>query len=129
MEEEAFTLQDLLGTGLDVLMIVDLTHKDIDIPKYLTEKSIKFENKPCVGLEIGCNIPDLNLSHHGVSCTLNFNRVPYFCYVPWEAIMAYGGSAADQLRKYNNKIKSINQNNLRSKRKTRDLPPYLRIVK
>jgi hypothetical protein len=36
-------------------------------------------------------IPDLRLDDDGISCTLSFNRAPFFCVVPWSSIFAMVG--------------------------------------
>jgi hypothetical protein len=33
-------------------------------------------------------IPDLDVGDDAVSCTLSFNRSPFFCYMPWKAVFA-----------------------------------------
>lgn len=54
-----------------------------------------FKRQPQLVLQIGLNmpvpIPDLNLDEGGVSCTLSFNRSPFYCHVPWKAIYALVG--------------------------------------
>ena len=44
-----------------------------------------------VGLNMAVPIPDLNVDDHGLSCTLSFNRAPFFCMIPWPAIFALVG--------------------------------------
>ncbi|HEV3194374.1 MAG TPA: hypothetical protein VGY54_27940 [Polyangiaceae bacterium] len=36
-------------------------------------------------------IPDLRLDDDGMSCTLSFNRAPFFCGVPWSSVFAMVG--------------------------------------
>jgi hypothetical protein len=36
-------------------------------------------------------IPDLVVDEKGISCTLSFNRAPFWCRVPWSAIYALVG--------------------------------------
>jgi hypothetical protein len=36
-------------------------------------------------------IPDLRLDDDGMSCTLSFNRSPFFCVVPWASVFAMVG--------------------------------------
>jgi stringent starvation protein B len=54
-----------------------------------------FKKQPQLVLQIGLNmpvpIPDLRLDDEGVSCTLSFNRSPYFCAVPWASVFAMVG--------------------------------------
>jgi stringent starvation protein B len=44
-----------------------------------------------VGLNMPVPIPDLRLDDEGLSCTLSFNRSPFYCVVPWGSIFAMVG--------------------------------------
>jgi stringent starvation protein B len=44
-----------------------------------------------VGLNMAIPIPDLKVDEDGVSCTLSFNRAPFWCRLPWTAIYALVG--------------------------------------
>jgi len=44
-----------------------------------------------VGLKMAVPIPDLRLDDDGISCTLSFNRSPFFCVVPWSSVFAMVG--------------------------------------
>jgi hypothetical protein len=54
-----------------------------------------FKKQPQLVLQIGLNmpvpIPDLRLDEEGMSCTLSFNRAPFFCIVPWGSVYAMVG--------------------------------------
>jgi len=54
-----------------------------------------FKKQPQLVLQIGLNmpvpIPDLRLDEEGMSCTLSFNRAPFFCVVPWGSVFAMVG--------------------------------------
>jgi stringent starvation protein B len=54
-----------------------------------------FKKQPQLVLQIGLNmpvpIPDLRLDDEGMSCTLSFNRSPFFCVVPWASVFAMVG--------------------------------------
>ncbi len=54
-----------------------------------------FKKQPQLVLQVGLNmavpIPDLHVDEHGLSCTLSFNRSPFFCMIPWPAIFALVG--------------------------------------
>ncbi len=36
-------------------------------------------------------IPDLEVGDDGISCTLSFNRSPFWCFMPWTAIYGLVG--------------------------------------
>ena len=44
-----------------------------------------------IGLNMPVPIPDLRLDDDGMSCTLSFNRAPFFCVVPWTSVFAMVG--------------------------------------
>lgn len=54
-----------------------------------------FKNQPQLVLQVGLNmavaIPDLHVDDDGLSCTLSFNRTPFFCMIPWPAVFALVG--------------------------------------
>jgi hypothetical protein len=54
-----------------------------------------FKKQPQLVLQVGLNmavpIPDLRVDEQGLSCTLSFNRSPFFCMIPWRAIFALVG--------------------------------------
>src|SRR4051812_30332794 len=56
---------------------------------------VSFKNQPQLVLQVGLNmavaIPDLHVDEQGLSCTLSFNRSPFFCMIPWRAIFALVG--------------------------------------
>jgi hypothetical protein len=41
-----------------------------------------------VGLHMNVPIPDLRVDEDGISCTLSFNRTPFYCVVPWSSVFA-----------------------------------------
>jgi stringent starvation protein B len=54
-----------------------------------------FKKQPQLVLQVGLNMPvpirDLRLDDDGMSCTLSFNRSPFFCVVPWSSVFAMVG--------------------------------------
>ncbi len=54
-----------------------------------------FRKQPHLVLQVGLNmavpIHDLRVEDEGISCTLSFNRAPFFCVMPWSAIFALSG--------------------------------------
>jgi stringent starvation protein B len=55
----------------------------------------QFRKEPRLILKIGLNmpvpIPDLHLDDDSMSCTLSFNRSPFYCVVPWSSVFAMVG--------------------------------------
>ena len=54
-----------------------------------------FKKQPQLVLQVGLNmavpIPDLHVDEQGLSCTLSFNRAPFYCMIPWPAVFALVG--------------------------------------
>ena len=57
-----------------------------------------FKNQHKLVLQVGLNMPvpirDLKFDDQGMSCTLSFNRTPFFCIVPWTSVFALTGEDA-----------------------------------
>lgn len=70
-----------------------LVHLDPRPPEVLVPNW--FKKQPQLALQIGLNLPlpikDLEITEHGVSCTLSFSRTPHFCSLPWSAVYALVG--------------------------------------
>jgi stringent starvation protein B len=63
----------------------DPRREDVRVPAW-------FKKQPQLVLQVGLNmavrIPDLDVGDDAVSCTLSFNRTPFFCYMPWTSVFA-----------------------------------------
>jgi hypothetical protein len=68
-------------------------HLDPRRPHVIVPRS--FMGQPQLVLQVGLNmaipIPDLKVDDDGISCTLSFNRSPFWCRIPWESIYALVG--------------------------------------
>ncbi len=78
----------LLQTASSVYVHLDPRPDDVVVPTW-------FKKQPQLVLQIGLNmavqIPDLDVSDVGISCTLSFNRSPEFCKIPYSAIFGLVG--------------------------------------
>ncbi len=67
---------------------LDPRRSGVTVPKWLS-------NQPQLVLQIGLNmaipIPDLKVEDDGLTCTLSFNRSPFWCRLPWNAVYALVG--------------------------------------
>lgn len=67
---------------------LDPRRPDVVVPKW-------FMGQPQLVLQVGLNmaipIPDLRVEDDGITCTLSFNRAPFWCKIPWTAIYALVG--------------------------------------
>jgi hypothetical protein len=67
---------------------LDPRRPEVTVPKW-------FNGQPQLVLQVGLNmaipIPDLKLDEKGITCTLSFNRAPFWCKIPWTAIYALVG--------------------------------------
>lgn len=68
-----------------ILMLVHPQAPGVKLPDELMEAT-----QP-VGINIGWNMaipcPDLKLGEEKISCTLSFNRTPFYCEFPWHSVM------------------------------------------
>lgn len=73
-----------------VFVHIDPRSADVRVPPW-------FKRQPQLVLQIGLNmpvpIPDLDVSDHGLSCTLSFNRSPFHCQIPWPYVFALVGES------------------------------------
>lgn len=71
-----------------VFVHLDPRKPGVSVPKWFT-------TQPQLVLQVGLNmaipIPDLRVDDDGISCTLSFNRSPFWCCLPWTAIYALVG--------------------------------------
>ncbi len=67
---------------------LDPRRPDVVVPKW-------FMGQPQLVLQVGLNmaipIPDLRVDEQGITCTLSFNRSPFWCKIPWSAVYALVG--------------------------------------
>ena len=67
---------------------LDPRRPDVSVPKwFVTQPQLVLQ----VGLNMAIPIPDLRVEDDGISCTLSFNRAPFWCKIPWSAIYALVG--------------------------------------
>lgn len=83
-KEVALTLLE----GTSVYVHLDPRRDGVVVPK-------NFQKQPQlvlqVGLQMAVNIPDLHLDDDALTCTLSFNRTPFWCCLPWSAVYALVG--------------------------------------
>jgi len=68
-----------------VLVHLDARREDVQVPKHLKSNAQLILQ---LGLDLPVPIRDLDVSDEGVSCTLSFQRTPFFCVLPYPAIFA-----------------------------------------
>lgn len=75
----------LLEREPSVFIHLDPRRPGVSVPKWFT-------GQPQLILQVGLNmsipIPDLRVDDEGISCTLSFNRSPFWCRIPWDAVWA-----------------------------------------
>ena len=73
----------------DVFVHLDPRNDGVRVPSW-------FKKQAHLVLQIGLNMPvpirDLEVDEEALSCTLSFNRSPFFCHIPWPAVYALVGS-------------------------------------
>jgi stringent starvation protein B len=67
---------------------LDPRRPNVVVPKYfMTQPQLVLQ----VGLNMAIPIPDLHLDEDGITCTLSFNRSPFWCSIPWTSVYALIG--------------------------------------
>src|SRR4051812_1369251 len=74
--------------GPSVYVHLDPRKPEVMVPPWLKKQAQLVLQ---VGLNMAIPIPDLKVDDTGVSCTLSFNRAPFWCQLPWTAIYALVG--------------------------------------
>jgi stringent starvation protein B len=74
--------------GESVFIRLDPRKEGVSVPKNLAKQPQLILQ---IGLNLAVRIPDLTIDEEGVSCTLRFNRAPFWCRIPWAAIYALAG--------------------------------------
>jgi stringent starvation protein B len=74
--------------GPSLFIHLDPRKAEVVVPLY-------FKKQPQLVLQVGLNmpvpIPDLHLDDDAMTCTLSFNRRPFWCRIPWAAVYALVG--------------------------------------
>lgn len=71
-----------------VFVYLDPRRDDVAVPVWLAKQPQLVLQ---VGLDLPVPIPDLRVDDAGVFGTLSFNRAPFTCAVPWDAVFALWG--------------------------------------
>src|SRR5262249_52084066 len=74
--------------GPSLYIHLDPRKPDVVVPTYFKKQHQLVLQ---VGLNMAIPIPDLKVDDEGVTCTLSFNRKPFWCRLPWTAIFALVG--------------------------------------
>lgn len=108
-------------------------HVKVNTPGVLVPQSL--QKKSYVVLQVGFDmpvpIPDLRVTEEGVSGTLSFRGVPFFCVVPWDAVSALindKGRGQVYDTSYLNVI-GQEEEPPRKLKNGKSIPAYLRVVK
>lgn len=93
MDQELPSKKDVCLALLEqsvVRVFLDPRREGVTIPVWL-------KKQPQLLLDVGLNmpipIPDLHVGEDALTCTLSFNRAPFFCVVPWTSVFALVGDA------------------------------------
>jgi stringent starvation protein B len=74
--------------GSSLFVHLDPRKADVIVPPY-------FKKQPQLVLQVGLNMPvpilDLALDDDSMTCTLSFNRSPFWCRIPWASVYALVG--------------------------------------
>lgn len=86
------TVEILFARGEDVWLHLEPRRPGVVVPESL-------KAQPRLVLQIGLNMPvpirDLVVDDEGVNGTLSFDRQPFHCTVPWDAVFTVIGSVGE----------------------------------
>ena len=81
------TLEFLIESGKSAFIVFDPRAKGVSVPPHwAVQRQMTLE----VGMNLPVPIQALQISHVGVSGMFSFNRAPFYCLVPWSAIVWIG---------------------------------------
>lgn len=86
-EEKKQVLSEALDGAPTVFLHLDARRAGVKVPE-------NHSTNPKLILRVGYMLTppiNLDLGDEAVTCTLSFNRAPFFCVIPWEAIYAVVG--------------------------------------
>lgn len=85
MSEEKRQVANHLFSRGEVYVVLDARRDGVEVPQHLKgDCALKLQ----VGLGLHPPIHDLKCTEAGISGTLSFNRQPFHCTLPWDAIFA-----------------------------------------
>ncbi len=79
---------ELLLEGPSVFVHLDPRLPRVHVPPHVSKQAHLVLQ---VGLNMAISIPDLDVGEEGITCTLSFNRAPFWCRLPWAAVFALVG--------------------------------------
>lgn len=82
------TVEILFARGEDAWLHLDAQREDVTVPPRLKRFGLVLE----IGLDMSLPIRDLEIDEAGFRGTLSFDRQPYHCTVPWDAVYLIIGS-------------------------------------
>jgi len=85
-------LLELLENGLTMLHF-NTNHPDLDVPDYLKE-----DHTLALNLSYKFMLSDLDIQEGFIGVTLSFQRVPYFCHLPFDALWGLSQPPGQNLR-------------------------------
>lgn len=74
--------------GPSLFVHLDPRKEGVTVPSQFTRQSQLVLQ---LGMNLAVQIPDLDVDDEGISCTLSFNRQPFWCHLPWPAVYALVG--------------------------------------
>jgi len=74
--------------GPSLFVHLDPRADGVVVPKWLRSQAQLVLQ---IGMNMAVPIPDLRIEDEGISCTLSFNRSPFWCRLPWSAVYALVG--------------------------------------
>lgn len=92
-EYKQVVLEIFLSFGI-TRVVVNGTHPLIKLPEYLLENP---EVHLDLSYNLGINFP-MSLDDDGIRAVLSFNKTPFSCFIPWDALWLVATQDSSELR-------------------------------
>ena len=88
--EKLDVFKQLVEQGM-VMVVMDSRRKGVQVPPRFSE-----DHQLRLNFSLKFYIEDFEYDDYGVRASLSFNKVPYFCDIPWDAVYALNSQAVEQ---------------------------------
>jgi hypothetical protein len=98
--------EELLSTEFSFLVTMNVEHPGVGVPAHVKLGALRLSPQVAVvslvvGYKLSIPIQDLVVDDEGITATLSFNRTPYWCSMPWDAILGFAGAGGKPIVAFN----------------------------
>ena len=88
--EKLDVFKQLIEQGM-VMVVMDSRRNGVQVPPRFSE-----DHQLRLNFSLKFYIDDFEYDDYGVRASLSFNKVPYYCEIPWDAVYALNSQAVEQ---------------------------------